>query len=88
MGRLDEVTPRVDSLPHICESGPTGRFRHGRLLLKRGYRVKATGAYENRSAQKAVSWLEAAVPFRDAFATDAGVRLHPVGVYPRLGQRR
>ena len=87
VGCLDAVTPVVDSLPHVGESGPARRFSHGRLLLKCGYGVEATGAYENRSAQKAAAGVESPVPFRDAFAADAGVRLFPVVRYARLGRR-
>jgi hypothetical protein len=87
MGQLNGVTSRVDSLTHICESGPSCRFRCDRLLLDCGYGVEAAGAIENRSAQKAAPWVETPVPFRDAFATDAGGRWLEVVVCPRLGRR-
>src|SRR4051812_30408989 len=67
--QLNGVTSRVNALPHICESGPARRFRHGRLLLNCGYGVEAAGAIENRSVQKTARRMEAPVPFRDAFAT-------------------
>src|SRR3954468_20021709 len=78
VGLLNDVTARECSMPHICESGPSHRFRHGRLLFEGGYCVEATGAQENRSAQKAGAWVEPPVPFPDAFATDAGVGWRPV----------
>ena len=87
MGRLDHVAPGMYFLPHVCESRSSRRFRRARLVFKCGYSVVATGAIENRGAQKAASWMEPPVPFGDAFATDARVRLRPGVGCTGLGRR-
>jgi hypothetical protein len=71
VGRNNDVTAWVYSLPHICEALPSHRFSSGRLVFKGGDSIQATGTHKNRRPQKAAAWMKAPVSFPDAFATDA-----------------
>lgn len=72
MGRLDEVTAVPDSVPDVCESAASERIFNDGLLFQSSYLIGATGADEDRSAQKAAAWVKSPVTFDDAFAADAG----------------
>jgi len=72
VGLKYDMTIRVDSMAHICETRPPRRVLHDLLLFNRGDCVQATGADEVGSAQKAAAWLEPPVTFPDTFATDTG----------------